>query len=195
MAAKSFTVMHGSIRLKVKLLPTTRDVHRAYQASPGGRARPGKIVHAFFRETVAGKHVGTVFFAEDGKHKELVPHEVSHAVISVLHGCRHPVRAHLQAHRTDRGGSMNPTRCTNFRCGDCGEIYGSEDSALACCAPKAEEVKCWKCAECGDEMDDEDMARYCCLDEDVVLPPTPEQLEAAGQQRLPLCEAYSVVPA
>lgn len=81
MAAKSFTVSHGSIRIKVRMLPTTRDVHRAYQASPGGRARPGKIVHAFFRETVAGKHVGTVFFAEDGKHKELVPHEVSHAVI------------------------------------------------------------------------------------------------------------------
>lgn len=81
---------------------------------------------------------------------------------------------------------MNPTRTSNFRCGECGELYGYEEDALTCCAPKAEEVLCWKCAECGDETDDEDMARYCCLDEDVVLPPTPAQLEAAGQQRLSL---------
>lgn len=81
MAAKSFTVSHGSIRIKVKLLPTVRDVHTAYQSLPGGRARPGKTVHAFFRQTVSGKHVGTCYFPERGRHFELVPHEVSHAVI------------------------------------------------------------------------------------------------------------------
>lgn len=81
---------------------------------------------------------------------------------------------------------MNPIRSTSFRCGDCGDLYSCEDSALACCAERPEEVKTWKCAECGDETDDEDMARYCCLDEDIVLPPTPAQLEAAGQQRLSL---------
>lgn len=79
--ATTFTVRHGSIRIKVRVLPTIRDVHRAYQASPGGRARPGKIVHAFFRETLAGKHAGTIFLPEDGQLYELVPHEVSHAVI------------------------------------------------------------------------------------------------------------------
>ena len=81
---------------------------------------------------------------------------------------------------------MNPIRCTNFRCGECGDLYSCEDSALACCAPHATEVACWKCTECGDEYDDEGEARYCCLDEDVVLPATPGQLEAAGQQRLSL---------
>lgn len=81
MAAKSFAVSHGSIRLKVKLLPTVRDVHLAYQSLPGGRARPGKTVHAFFRQSVAAKYVGTVYLPENGRHHEYVPHEVSHAVI------------------------------------------------------------------------------------------------------------------
>jgi len=81
MAAKSFTVSHNSIRIKVRVLPTILDVHRAYQIAPGGRARPGKIVHAFFRETRTGKHTGTIFLPQDGRMPELVPHEVSHAVI------------------------------------------------------------------------------------------------------------------
>jgi len=50
---------------------------------------------------------------------------------------------------------MNPVRTSGFKCNECGDLYG-----------------------------DEDQARYCCLDEDVVLPATPGQLEAAGQQRL-----------
>lgn len=79
--ATTFTVSHGTIRIRVRVLDTVRDVHRAYQSYPGGRARPGKIVHAFFRETIAGKHIGTVFLPKKGRHYELVPHEVSHAVI------------------------------------------------------------------------------------------------------------------
>lgn len=86
MAAKSFTVSHGGIRIKVRLLPTVRDVHRAYQALPGGRARPGKTIHAFFRETRTGKHNGTIFLPQDGRLHELVPHEVSHAVIQAQGG-------------------------------------------------------------------------------------------------------------
>lgn len=64
---------------------------------------------------------------------------------------------------------MNPIRTSNFRCGECSELYGNEEDALSCCAPEAEEVLCWKCTECGDESDDEESARYCCLDEDIVL--------------------------
>lgn len=81
MSAKTFTVCHGNIRIKVKLLPTVKEVHRAYQAAPGGRARPGKVVHAFFREARTGKHVGTCYFPENGRLPELIPHEVSHALI------------------------------------------------------------------------------------------------------------------
>lgn len=81
---------------------------------------------------------------------------------------------------------MNPTRSTKYRCTECGELHESEDYAQSCCAPDVKEVATWICAECGDETDDEEMARLCCLDDDVVLPATPAQLEAAGQQRLPL---------
>lgn len=86
MAAKTFTVSHGGIRLRVRVLSTIKDVHRAYQTSPGVRARPGKIVHAFFRETKSGKHAGTLFLAPDSCLYEMIPHEVSHAVINAQGG-------------------------------------------------------------------------------------------------------------
>lgn len=79
---------------------------------------------------------------------------------------------------------MNPTRSTKFCCTECGELHDIEEDARLCCAPGVNKVNTWVCAECGDEMCDEEMARYCCLDDDGVLPPTPTQLEAAGQQRL-----------
>jgi hypothetical protein len=81
---------------------------------------------------------------------------------------------------------MNPIKASGFKCGECGDLHSCEYSALECCAPDAEEVDLWKCTECLSEYDDEDQARYCCLDEDIVLPATPGQLEAAGQQRLAL---------
>lgn len=83
---------------------------------------------------------------------------------------------------------MNPTRATRYRCAECGELHSRRDWAEECCQPMVYEVTAHVCAECGQEYEDEDedMARYCCLDEDVVLPPTPAQLEAAGQQRLSL---------
>lgn len=81
---------------------------------------------------------------------------------------------------------MNPTRSTKYRCSECGELHTYEDDAQSCCAPDVKEVTTWICAECGDETDNEEMALHCCLDEDVILPATPAQLEAAGQQRLPL---------
>lgn len=83
MKTTTFTVSHGAIRIKVRVLPTVRDVHCAYQAMPGGRARPGKTVHAFYRET-RGKHY--IFLPQDGKLHELIPHEVSHAVIHAQGG-------------------------------------------------------------------------------------------------------------
>lgn len=86
MAAKTFTVSHRGIHIRVKLLPSIKEVHRAYQAAPGGRARPGKVVHAFFHEALTGKHIGTCYFPENGNLVELVPHEVSHALIRAYGG-------------------------------------------------------------------------------------------------------------
>jgi hypothetical protein len=85
MAAKTFTVSHGKIRIKVRLLPTVADVHQAYRSAPGKRAQRGKVVHAFFNEMLSGKYLGTVFLAEKSRLAELVPHEVSHASV-LLHG-------------------------------------------------------------------------------------------------------------
>lgn len=79
---------------------------------------------------------------------------------------------------------MNPVRTSGFKCSECGELHTWEEDAQLCCPRDVSEVDMWKCTECGNEYDDEDQARYCCLDEDIVLPATAAQLEAAGQQRL-----------
>ena len=81
---------------------------------------------------------------------------------------------------------MNPTRSTSYRCDICAALHSEEKDAQTCCAPLATIVDTWVCAECGYETEHEDSARHCCLDDDIVLPATPAQLEAAGQRRLPL---------
>lgn len=86
MVAHVFTVSHGSIRVKVKLLPTVADVHRKHQAV-ARRCNDGKTVCAFFLPAQrAGRYVGTIVLPLQGKLHELVPHEVTHAVISSLNG-------------------------------------------------------------------------------------------------------------
>jgi hypothetical protein len=76
-----FTVSHAGIRLKVRLLPTVRDVHREYTG--GKRAGGGKVTHAFFHSGIAPnrKTIGTVILPSNGRLAELIPHEVSHAVL------------------------------------------------------------------------------------------------------------------
>ena len=91
MAATTFTVRHGSIRLKVTLRETVEDVHRAYKANscPGTRFSAGQCVHAFFAPTASttAKHVGIVILPQrGGRLDELVPHEVTHAVIHAQGG-------------------------------------------------------------------------------------------------------------
>lgn len=84
MATITFTVRHGSIRLRVTLRDTVEDVHQAYKACTGTRPSAGRIVHAFFAPTAAvtAKHVGIVVLPQrGGRLEELVPHEVTHAVI------------------------------------------------------------------------------------------------------------------
>lgn len=85
-ALKVFTVSYGGIRIKVRLLPTIRDVHREY--TEGKRRRDGKIVHAFFEpmRSPAAKYTGTMVLPLDGDLDELVPHEVVHAVMDKIGG-------------------------------------------------------------------------------------------------------------
>lgn len=83
---------------------------------------------------------------------------------------------------------MNPKSVTKFQCPSCGELHNKEYQAEECCTPEAEEVTMWEC-ECGDTYDDKEHAHLCCWDEQSELAPyqpTPQELEAAGQQRLPL---------
>lgn len=88
MAAKTFTVSHGSIRIKVKLLPSVDDVHRAYTGGTSVPRRSGaRIVHGFFNANTPVKHVGTIVLPERGGNlNELVPHETTHAVIHHFNG-------------------------------------------------------------------------------------------------------------
>lgn len=81
MRPPSFTVMHGAIRLRVRVLPTEADVHRAYQAAPGSKALRGFAVRAFFLGTASNRNSGTIYLPARGRLAELVPHEVAHAVI------------------------------------------------------------------------------------------------------------------
>lgn len=89
-ALKLFTVTHGRIRLKVRVLPTIRDVHREFKAGFAWR-RTGLMVNAFFAPTNSpqAKHIGTIVLPADGRMEELIPHEVTHAVMSKLGSAHH----------------------------------------------------------------------------------------------------------
>lgn len=81
-----FTVSYAGIRIKVRLLPTCRDVHREYMASPSAtRARvgKGKTVCGFSSPTrhVMAKHTAMIVLGADGPLDETIPHEVFHTVI------------------------------------------------------------------------------------------------------------------
>lgn len=91
-AIKIFTVSYGGCRIKVRVLKTVMDVHREY-TSGSSRRSSGKFVHAFFAPTnhVAAKHIGTIVLPIDGPLDELIPHEVTHAVMHKIGG----------VHRTD----------------------------------------------------------------------------------------------
>ena len=80
-----FTVTHGSIRIKVKLLPTVADVHRSHQT--GCKRAIGETVYAYFVPSAqAARHVGTIVLPMQGNLNEWIPHEVTHAVIHALNG-------------------------------------------------------------------------------------------------------------
>lgn len=88
MAAHTFTASHGSIRIKVRLLPTIADVHREFKNTNNVRPRKGYITHAFFTPTNRSdaKHIGTIVLPKQGRLEELIPHEVVHAVMHKMGG-------------------------------------------------------------------------------------------------------------
>jgi hypothetical protein len=81
-----FNVAHKRLKLKVCLLPTVAHVDAAYRQ--GWKARRGTQVHAYFYPAAStdADIAGTVVLPLDGCLDELVPHEVTHAVIHYLRG-------------------------------------------------------------------------------------------------------------
>lgn len=83
---------------------------------------------------------------------------------------------------------MNPALITQFRCPTRDQLHDWDYEAEDCCPPSVEKVSMWRC-DCGETYDDQDHARLCCWDGESELAPyqpTPQELEAAGQQRLSL---------
>lgn len=84
-ALACFTVAYGAVRVRVRLLPRIADVDAEFHA--GRRRLRGQICHAFFTPGASGlKPVGTIVLPADGRLEELVPHEVTHAVMYRLGG-------------------------------------------------------------------------------------------------------------
>lgn len=84
---------------------------------------------------------------------------------------------------------MNATPAILYQCPVCGELYDDDYDAKRCCPNEAERVTVWKCGNCDTTYDEQDHARTCCWDGETDLEPyrpTPQELEIAGQQRLPL---------
>jgi len=83
---ESFSVSHRGLRLRVRLYASTRQVDRIY--SGGGRRRGGggMETHAFYlgSKSQRARHGGTIALPGNGRLIELVPHEVTHAVMDRL---------------------------------------------------------------------------------------------------------------
>ena len=80
-ALKVFTVKHGNIRIRIRLLPTAREVHLEHQR--GYQRAIGETVFGFFapsRRTDA-KIIGTIVIPLHKRLPEFIPHEVTHAVL------------------------------------------------------------------------------------------------------------------
>lgn len=80
-ALARFTVSHGDLRLRVRVLPSVPDVDREYR--DGRRRQNGLHIHAYFQPASrsSARHVGTITLGGNGRLEDLVPHEVTHAVL------------------------------------------------------------------------------------------------------------------
>lgn len=82
---ESFSVSHRGLRLRVRLYASTRQVHRIYNGG-GSRHGGGLETHAFYlgAKSQRARHGGTIALPGNGRLIELVPHEVTHAVMDRL---------------------------------------------------------------------------------------------------------------
>lgn len=86
-ALATFVVRHGTLCLKVRVLPSIQAVHREYalhHEDGAALSRNGKNVEAFFFPTKhpAATYDGNIVLPLNGSRlPELIPHEVSHAVL------------------------------------------------------------------------------------------------------------------
>lgn len=73
-----------------------------------------------------------------------------------------------------------------YRCGECGEVYSEEADAFECCAPTVSEV--FECPTCREQFDEEGDIGEHLATHDADAPPlvSHAELEAHGQQRLPI---------
>lgn len=81
-----FHVAAADMRLRVRVLPNVADVDAEYRQ--GRRRSDRTVIHGYFQPAAPGARVvGTVAVPLAGTNlREIVPHEVSHAVIHHLQG-------------------------------------------------------------------------------------------------------------
>lgn len=77
----TFDVKRRQHTIHVRLLPTIREVHRAL--TPSGRARDGKITHAFFQGNATNGN-GCIVLPMERCSPGLIGHEVTHAALHWL---------------------------------------------------------------------------------------------------------------
>lgn len=81
----TFQVTRGGVRVRVRVLPSIHDVHRAYGDGAKALSRQGKTAHAFFQGYIGkAQSIGTITLGLDGDLAEHIPHEVTHAVMEKL---------------------------------------------------------------------------------------------------------------
>ena len=82
-ALARFTVAHGRIKLRVRLLATISAVDAEFHE--GRRRQRGRTVFGYFSTADQGDGcVGTIVIPCDADLMELIPHEVTHAVLHRL---------------------------------------------------------------------------------------------------------------
>lgn len=81
-ALKVFYVSYSNIRLKVRILPHSRDVFTEYSGGKKWRMRD-ELPQGFFEATTNpyAKYLGTIVIAGNSDLNDVVPHEVFHAVL------------------------------------------------------------------------------------------------------------------
>lgn len=85
-ALASFTVRHRRLRLRVRLLATITDVDAEFYVGYP-RQKDHRVVFAYFAPAgVLAPHIGTITIPCDADLTEIIPHEVTRAVMYHIGG-------------------------------------------------------------------------------------------------------------